>query len=133
MSNPNCVIGDAMQLIIQKYPAHLYAKLTGDVSLLDFLQAIEKVMQVNDEVDLNVIWDLDDCFSLVKPGQFGNIVDYVYQRYPKQAKRSKLAIVASSGLIRAIVGLWSECANVLPYTIKTFMSLGEAEKWVVQK
>lgn len=115
---------------ISKKPKYLLVTLEGEATYQSFKDAIEEVLARDDYPNMNDIWQFDNCILSVGHGQFKNIVSDLLQRYPQQTSRTKTAIVASSGISRALVQFWTESAEILPYEIQIFMSLGEAEAWI---
>ena len=81
----------AVNITILKKPNHLLVNIEGGISWLDLIKAIDEVMDVNRELDLNVVWNLQDCFSRIQHNQLPLITEHVQRKFPQDAKRSKLA------------------------------------------
>ncbi|NPA24274.1 MAG: hypothetical protein GXO34_00415 [Deltaproteobacteria bacterium] len=117
-------------LDIQNKATHLLITLKGDVSLPVLKESINEVMDLNATLDVNVIWDFSNCILLIGQMEFYEIVDLIQQKRPAHARRSKMAIVASSGITQALISFWKNVAESLPYSIGIFMAVEEAEKWL---
>jgi len=117
---------------IHKKPGFLLVTLEGEATYHDFKSAIDEELARDDYPDMNDVWDLDHCLLSVGHDQLENIVNDVLHRYPRQASRSKTALVASSGITRAIVHFWIERAEILPYEKRIFLNLQEAEGWIAE-
>ena len=117
---------------IIRMPKYLLVTLEGEAEYQDFKNAIEEELTREDYPIMNDIWQLDNCLLSIKYNQFDRFTKDIQLRYPQQATRTKTAIVASSGISRAIVQLWAEQAIILPYETQIFMSLQEAEKWTAE-
>ncbi len=115
---------------ISKKPEYLFVTLEGEATYQAFKDAIEEELVRDDYPTMNDIWQLDNCILAVGYDQFEDIVNDLLQRYPQQASRTKTALVASSGVIRAFAQFWIEHTKILPYETQTFMSLDEAEVWI---
>lgn len=114
---------------LQKEKGYLLVTLEGEAKYQDFKNAIEEEMSRDDYPNMNDIWQLN-CILSIHHNQQEHIVNDILQRYPQQASRTKTAIVASSGVSRAMIQFWTEQAEILPYEIQIFMSLQEAEAWI---
>jgi hypothetical protein len=115
---------------ISKKPGYLLITLEGEATYQALKDAIEEEMARDDYPIMNDIWQFDNCILAVGHDQFEDIVNGLLQRYPQQASRTKTALVASSGLTRAIAQFWIEHTKILPYETQTFMRLDEAEAWI---
>ncbi len=60
----------------------------------------------------------------------GFLAGYVAQRYPAQATRTRTAIVADSGLTRAMAGLWRDAVRTLPVEVGVFEDQAAALRWI---
>ena len=109
---------------ISKKSKYLHVAINGEATYQDIKEAIEEEMTRDDYASMNDIWQFDDRMVFLKSYQFKEIVKDLLKRYPQQASRTKTAIVASSGISRAFAQYWIELAEILPYEIQIFMSLG---------
>lgn len=115
---------------ISEKPDYLLVTIEGKATYQDFQNALKEELARNDYRDMNDIWQLDNCILLVSHDQFKNIVNEINNRYPKSASRTKTALVASSGVSRALMQFWAESAKTLSYEIQVFMALNEAKAWI---
>lgn len=96
------------------------------------VSAVEETMAREDYSRLNDIWVLDGKLVDIRLDQFDLIVQAVQKVYPSNAKRSKTALVASSGFIEAIAREFLKAADSLPQELRLFSNLDEAKDWVLQ-
>ena len=108
---------------ISKKPGYLLVTIEGDLTYQVLKNAIEEELTRDDYVSMNDIWQFDNCTILVEHHQLKGIVNELMQRYPQQSSRTKTALVASSGVSRAIMQYWKEVTQTLQYEIKIFMAL----------
>jgi len=87
-------------------------------------------MSIPEYPDKNCVYDFREAIIEFSGYNIPNLINHIKTLYPKNAKRSKTAIVISSGVQKAIAEIFIDFAKNLPYQLKIFNHLESAENWV---
>ena len=111
---------------------YLQITFRTDVDYPQILLAVEELLSREDYANRDDIWIFDTNKVDISFEQLEIIAQALMNKYPTRAVRSKTAMVAVSGFQSAIVSEFIEVAGFLPYELRLFHSLREAEGWILQ-
>ncbi len=115
---------------IIKESGYLLVSLEGEATYQDIKNAIAEELARDDYQSMNDVWDFTNCILLISHDQLDKVVNEVMLRYPKTYSRTKTAIVTPSGFSEAMGVFWMDQAYLLPYAVKVFTRMQDAEEWL---
>ena len=78
----------------------------------------------------HAIWYFTQNNFKVSLEQLGQVTEYIRANYPKDAPRTRRAIVVPPGLNAGFAEVWASGDNKLPYDVKVFHDEAEARAWI---
>lgn len=115
---------------IEKKPGHLVVTIKGEASFEAVVQAIQEEMARDDYPHSNDIFLLEKCVPALSLAQLEAIAAALALHYPKDATRTKTAIVTAPGFLKGIAEVWAASVASLPFETRVLTSLQEAEEWI---
>lgn len=109
---------------------HLLVEFGPTIDLDAIFAALGDVYRERDYADINDVWVIGDASIFVSHDDFETIIARIESGYPADAKRTKTALVCSTGFNRVVAKMWSHEAARLPYTVRVFHQLEDAQLWV---
>ena len=100
-------------------------------SYWEILEAFGRLFKMPEYLDKNTIWIMSEGPIDGSYDDLYKFGDFASKHYPKSAKQdNKSAIVVKTGLIRGLIDLWAKIAEDIPYEIKVFSDIRDAEEWL---
>lgn len=85
------------------------------------------------DAEKNGIWNFADCDSPLTYSSLFSIIAGIHDALPTTCGWNKTALVTSCNMNHSLSGLFSCGTDLLPYSIRLFRYLHEAESWVTEK
>jgi hypothetical protein len=118
---------------ITRSPTHLRVEIRGPLTRDLLARALRETMESPGYADLNDVWDVGDGPVRLNMADVTTLVEGVAAIYPMNARRSRTAVVTRSGFVAAIAELWRATASDLPFQMRVFADVEEAEAWITGK
>ena len=100
-------------------------------SYWEILEAFGRLFKMPEYLDKNTIWVMSEGPIEGSYDDLYKFRDFASKHYPKNAKQgNKSAIVVKTGLIKGLIDLWAKIAEDIPYEIKVFSDIRDAEEWL---
>ncbi len=116
---------------IEKKVDHLLVRFNEDFAFSTVQVVIHHLMRMKEYPDTNDIWLLGSQRALIRLGEIETMVNEFQCHCPRDATRTKTAIVVDRGLTRSIIELWVKALLVrVPFDIRIFESLDDAKTWL---
>ena len=115
---------------ITQTPHHFLVNFESKVTVASILAAIAEVMRHPDYVRLNVLWNFGDAEVFLKQTDLDIIVQEIENRYPPNVEKKKAALIAANGFNQFLAESFEIAASRLPFPIKVFRTLADAEMWM---
>jgi hypothetical protein len=103
----------------------------GVITTQTLFKAVFELLAREDYPSTNLIFQFEtDSFTL-SYGDLTTLTEAIRARYPEKATREKTAVVASSGLGRALAQVWADMIRTFPHEVRIFPSFPDAEAWIL--
>ena len=110
---------------------YLLVKFTDDFDFPIIRTAIRHETMLREYADKNDIWLIGDNHARIYLGEIDLMVNEFQRLCPRDATRTKTAVVVNAGLTSAIMELWVHALKKLvPFEIEIFQTIEEAEDWL---
>jgi hypothetical protein len=110
---------------------HLLVKFTDDFDCNMVEVIIHHLTMLREYPDTNDIWLIGNHRADIRLGEIETLVKQFHCHCPKDAARTKTALVVDEGLTGAIVELWANgLRSRVEFDIRIFGSLEEAREWL---
>lgn len=109
---------------------YLLVTIEGDANFQDIVNAFGEELEREDYPNMNDIWDFTNCTILVDHTDYSNVTNSLLESYPTAASRTKTALVVSSEVSKIFLQIWADLSEKLPYEVKIFLTIEEAEAWI---
>lgn len=102
------------------------------VDYYDIIRTLGKLLAMAEFHEKHMIWVFSgDRLNLSYP-DLEKIKEFVITHQPSSFNANKTAIVAKTGLQRALVEMYASLRKELPRKIKVFSDLESAENWIAE-
>lgn len=116
---------------IEKEEGYLLVRFLDDFDYGIVQAVIHHVTSMGDFADTNDIWLIGKHRADIRLGELETMVRDFQCHCPRDAARSKTAIVVNPGLTEAIIGLWVDGARKrVPFDMRIFHTFEEALTWL---
>ena len=116
---------------IEKNHDHLLVTFEDDFDYCFIQTVIYHLTGMKEYPDTNDIWFIGSHHADIRMEELEMMAKEFKCRCPKDAKRTKTAIVAQQGLTQAILDLWANALNKrVAFDIRIFSELEEAQEWM---
>jgi hypothetical protein len=123
-------LGRVMYNIARKN-GYLLVKFLEDFDFSMIQAAIHHETMLGEYAETNDIWVLSDKRADIHLGELETLVNEFQCRCPRNASRTKTAIVVDEGLTSAIIELWvTGLRKKVSFEIEMFRTLEEAKDWL---
>lgn len=122
--------GEVGMFEIRETESYIMVSATGACDLKEILTTIEQEFAMASFPRLNDIWVFDDKPIAIQFVDLEVITRFVAAICPQGTTRTKSALVAPEGLNGALLQMWASTAEVLPYEVKVFSNITDAEDWL---
>ena len=119
-----------MDLNISVLENYLLVEFSNGIDYWEIVEAIGKLGSIKEYGDKNDIWVFKDGPINIMIEDFLKLEEIISSRYPKDAKRTKTAIVAETGMQSGLVDYFIKLCPSLPLKIEVFSDFKLAEKWI---
>lgn len=110
--------------------AYILVEPSMGIDYWEILECLGKLRMMHDYLTKNDIWVFSEGPVMLAYDDLKKLKDIIIEYYPKNAIRTKTAIVVESGIQFGIVNQFINIAEELPYQIKVFYDLNAAEEWI---
>lgn len=116
---------------IEKRDGYLLVRFEEDFDYNVIQTIIHHVTSVKEYPDTNDIWLVDNYRADIRLGELESMVREFHCHCPRDASRSKTAIVVKPGLTQAIIELWVSAAKKhVSFDMRIFNSKEDARLWI---
>ncbi len=115
---------------ITNFDTYLKVDISNITSAETLVEAIQAVFFRPDYFRSNDIWEFGNELVNLRFEDLDHLTDHILQIYPKNATRTRTALVTPPGLNEAFAKLWAATAHRLPYEVKLFTDFEVAELWI---
>ena len=116
---------------ISRNDGYLMVKFIDDIDFPMILAAIHHETMLGDYADTNDIWLIGKYRVAIQLGEIDMLTSEFQCRCPRDATRTKTAVVVDAGLTGSIVELWvNSIQKIVPFEIGIFRTLDEAKSWL---
>jgi hypothetical protein len=116
---------------IEKNHDHLLVTFEEDFNFCMIQTIIHHLTGTKEYPDTNDIWIIGAHRADIRLGELELMVKEFKCRCPRDATRTKTAIVAEQGLTQAIIELWANALKKqVAFEIRIFSELEEAKEWM---
>lgn len=119
-----------MDLNISVLENYLLVEFSNGIDYWEIVEAIGKLGSIKEYGDKNDIWVFKDGPINIMVEDFLKLEEIISSRYPKDAKRTKTAIVVKTGMQSGLVDYFIKLCPSLPLKIEVFSDFKLAEKWI---
>ncbi len=118
--------------VIETGTSYLSVIFAGSVDQKQLFQALRDIFMHPEYPFKNSIWVFEGCECDFSNISMFELLQLVKAYYPKNATRTKTAVVTSTSLHHAMAQLFCEEAGnfTLAFTMKAFMDRAEAIEWL---
>ena len=110
---------------------YLMVKFIDDIDFPMILAAIHHETMLGDYADTNDIWLIGKYRVAIQLSEIELLANELQCRCPRDAARTKTAVVVEAGLTGSIIELWvSSIQKKVPFEIGIFRTLNEAKSWL---
>jgi hypothetical protein len=119
--------------VIESSPGWLSVIFSGAVAQEQLFRALREMFMHPEYPDKNSMWVFDGCECDFSSISLTDLLHMVKAYYPKEATRTKTAIVTSTSMHHAMAQLFCQEAEQLAFafTLKAFMDRDEAITWLL--
>ena len=110
---------------------YLLVEMDEGFDVQEIRSAIDSLIGRPDFPLKNDLWYFKGPQSRLRYDDLESITRHIQKSYPREATRTKTALVANSGLVSALGRIWvGSVFGRLPYDARVFDSIPEAERWL---
>ncbi len=109
--------------------AYIRVEIQGTESRV-ILEAIKAAYALPDYQSRHSLWVFGPESFRVQMGELLEIAQFIRKSYSRTSARTRRAMVVPPGLNAGFARVWSEMATNLPFELKIFHKLKEAESWL---
>ena len=102
------------------------------VDYYDIIETLGKLFVMPEFYSKHLIWVFNEGSMNLNYADLDKIKDFVTKHRPSGFNANKSAIVAKTGLQRALAEMYASLRNELPRKIKVFSDLESAEVWIAE-
>ena len=116
---------------ISRNDGYLMVKFSDNFDFPMIQTAIHHETMLGEYADTNDIWLIGEHRAHIRLGDLERLTDEFQCRCPRDATRTKTAVVVNEGLTGAIVELWMNgLKKKVAFEIAIFRTLEEAKSWL---
>ena len=116
---------------IARKDGYLMVKFIDDIEFATILAAIHHETMLGDYAGTNDIWLIGKSRVAIQLGEIDMLASEFQCRCPRDASRTKTAVVVDAGLTGSIVELWvNSIQKIVPFEIGIFRTVDEAKSWL---
>ncbi|VGO21115.1 hypothetical protein [Pontiella sulfatireligans] len=116
---------------IHENPDHLLVEFRRDFDYPMIQTIIHHETTMLEYPATNDIWLIGTHHADIRLGELESMVQEFQCRCPKDATRTKTAVVCDQGLTQAVIELWmAEAQKRVAFEMRMFKTLEEAEGWL---
>lgn len=116
---------------ISRNDGYLMVKFIDDIDFSMMQAAIHHETMLREYADTNDIWLIGKNRAAIHLGELETLVTELQCRCPRDATRTKTAVVVHEGLTGAIIELWvNGLRKKVAFEIEIFRTLNEAKSWM---
>jgi len=121
--------------VIENHSSFLCVNFKGSVDQEQLFKALRGIFLHPEYPHKNSIWMFDGCECDFSNISLYDLFEMIKAYYPREATRTKTAIVTSTRTHHAMAQLFCEEAGHQPlfFSVRAFMDRAEAESWVIEK
>lgn len=111
---------------------HLFIEIKGLIDYQKITSFIEQLVSTERYLSMNNIWFFDKSTVGIKFSEFIHLVNFIIQKHPgfKEEYKTRIAIVTSTALEKALATIWVGYAVLLPIQFNSFDNLNDASLWI---
>ncbi|MBN1929920.1 MAG: hypothetical protein JW764_10310 [Chlorobiaceae bacterium] len=120
--------------VIENNSSHLCVNFKGSVDQEQLFQALKEIFLHPEYPHKNSIWMFDGCECDFSSISLFDLMEMIKAYYPREATRTKTAIVTSTGTHHAMAKLFCEEAGqeIRRFAMQAFMNHDAAAVWVTE-
>jgi hypothetical protein len=99
----------------------------------ELVYAVKAVAALPEYPEKNDIWVFDGCTFNFSHSKISSLIQIIDSVYPPSPSRTKTALLTDSELHYAFFKIVCEEAESLPYSMRAFTQLSEADAWLNEK
>ncbi len=116
---------------IQKHEGYLQVNFEEDFDFRGVQAIIHHVTSIKEYPDTNDIWLIGHHRADIRLGELETMMREFHCRCPRDATRTKTAIVVDSGLTESVIELWVAATKKnVSFDMRIFETLEEARMWL---
>ena len=116
---------------ISRNDGYLMVKFSDNFDFSMIQTAIHHETMLKEYADTNDIWLIGENRAQIHLGELEQLTNEFQCRCPRDATRSKTAVVVDEGLTGAIIELWvTGLKKQVAFEIEIFQTLDEAKSWL---
>ena len=114
---------------------HLFIEIKGLIDYQKITTFIEQLVSNERYLSMNNIWFFEKTTVGIKFSEFVHLVNFITKTHPgfKEEYNTRIAIVTSTALEKALATIWVGYAMLLPLQFNNFDNLNDASAWISKR